>query len=188
MNLLRTSLTIKNIILIAGLFFCNEISSQTVFNSRIINQYSSVISILHSNSADKDTSEVADPDFFHPGDYTLFIVMKGAEVYLPDNLPAIPGFWGKIKNIHNTGIYSIQPVEEVIGQYVILSTPLSNLRPFINGEMAQLVTVPFVQTAIIDSVLSCKPWDPVAGTGGVLALMGSQKIIMNRRVGVNGKG
>jgi hypothetical protein len=188
MNLLRTSLTIKNIILIAGLFFCNEISSQTIFNSRIINQYSSVISILNSNTADKDTIEVADPDFFHPGDYTLFIVMKGAEVYLPDNLPAIPNFWGKIKDIHNTGIYSIQPVEEVMGQYIILSSPLRNIRPVIQGEMAQLVTIPFVQTAIVDSVLSCKPWDPVTGTGGVLALMASRKILMNNRIDVTGKG
>ena len=188
MNLLRTSLTIKNIILIAGIFFCNKISSQTVFNSRIINQYSSVISIQNSNTADKDTIEVADPDFFHPGDYTLFIVMKGAEVYLPDNLPAIPNFWGKIKDIHNTGIYSIQPVEEVMGQYIILTSPLRNIRPMIQGEMAQLVTIPFVETAIVDSMLSCKPWDPVTGTGGVLALMASRKILMNNRIDVTGKG
>jgi hypothetical protein len=188
MTLLRTSLIIKNIILIAGIFFCNKISSQTIFNSRIINQYSSVISILNSNTSDRDTIEVADPDFFHPGDYTLFIVMKGAEVYLPDDLPAIPNFWGKIKDIHNTGIYSIQPVEEVIGQYVILTSPLRIIRPVIQGEIAQLVTVPFVETAIIDSVLSCKPWDPVTGTGGVLALMASQKILMNNRIDVTGKG
>jgi hypothetical protein len=188
MNLLRTSLIIRNIIIITGIFFCNRISSQTVFNSRVINQYSSVISILNRNTADKDTIEVADPDFFHPGDYTLFIVMKGAEVYLPVNLPSIPNFWGKIQDIHNTGIYSIQPVEEVIGQYIILTSPLPNIRPMIQGEMAQLVTVPFVQTAIIDSVLSCKQWDPVTGTGGVLALMASGKILMNNRIDVTGKG
>ena len=187
-NLTRTPVSIKIINFIAVLIFCNSTSSQTIFNIPVINQYSSVISILNKNAADSDTIEVSNPEFFHPGEFTLFIVMKGAEVYLPDNLPAIPNFWGKIKDIHNTGIYSIQPVEEVTGQYVILSSPLREIRPMINGEMAQLVTVPFVQTAIIDTVLTCKPWDPVSGTGGVMALMASKKILMNDRIDVTGKG
>lgn len=188
MKSMRILRAVQNIILIAVFVTCNKISAQTVFTSRIINQYTSVISILNKNTTDKDTLEVTDPGFFHPGDYTLFIVMKGAEVYLPANLPAIPNFWGKIKDIHNTGIYSIQPVEEIAGQYIILSVPLPGMRPVATGEKAQLVTVPFVQTAVIDSVLSCRSWDPVSGTGGVLALMASQKILMNNRIDVSGKG
>jgi hypothetical protein len=179
---------LKCINLITIIIICENIFSQTVFTSPVINQYSSVISILNKNAGDKDTIEVANPDLFHPGEYTLFIVMKGAEVYLPDNLPAIPNFWGKIQDIHNTGIYSIQPVEAVEGPYIILSSPLRELRPMIDGEMAQLVTVPFVQTAVIDSVLTCKPWDPATGTGGVLALMASKKILLNNRIDVTGKG
>ncbi len=136
MNLPGTPDVIKILNLIAVIIFCLNVNSQTIFDTPVINQYSSVISILNKNTADRDTIEVANPEFFHPGEFTLFIVMKGAEVYLPDNLPAIPNFWGKIKDIHNTGIYSIQPVEEVTGQYVILSSPLRELRPMINGEMA----------------------------------------------------
>jgi hypothetical protein len=188
MNQHRTPAGIKILHFFLAIIICHNISSQTIINSGIINQYSRVVSILNHNSADKDTIEVADPEFFHPGQYTLFIVMKGADIYMPDNLPAIPNFWGKIKDIHNTGIYSIQPVEEVTGPYVILASPLRELRPFIDGEMAQLVTVPFVQTTIIDTVLSCKPWDPLTGTGGVLALIASQKILMNKRMDVTGKG
>ncbi len=179
---------LKCINLITILIICENIFSQTIFTSPIINQYSSVVSILNKNTGDKDTVQVADPDLFHPGEYTLFIVMKGANVYLPDNLPAIPNFWGKIKDIYNTGIYSIQPVEAVEGSYIILSSPLRELRPMTDGEMAQLVTVPFVQTAVIDSVLTCEQWDPVKGTGGVLALMASNKILLNNRIDVTGKG
>jgi Immunoglobulin domain/Secretion system C-terminal sorting domain len=179
---------LKCINLITIITICENIFSQTVFTSQVINQYSSVISILNKNTGDRDTIEVADPDLFHPGEYTLFIVMKGADVYLPDNLPSIPNFWGKIRDIHNTGIYSIQPVEAVEGPYIILSSPLRELQSMTNGEMAQLVTVPYVQTAVIDSVLTCKPWDPVTGTGGILALMASKKILLNNRIDVTGKG
>jgi hypothetical protein len=187
-NLPGKTIFLKCINVITVIIICENIFSQTVFTSPVINQYSSVISILNKNSGDKDTLQVANPDLFHPGDYTLFIIMKGAEVYLPDNLPAIPNFWGKIQDMHNTGIYSIQPVEEVTGPYVILSDPLRELMPVISGEMAQLVTVPFVQTAIIDTVLTCKPWDPISGTGGVLTLMASGKILLNNRIDVTGKG
>jgi len=179
---------LKCINLVATIIFCEALFSQTVFNTPVINQYSSVISILNKNTADKDTIEVQDPDLFHKGDWTLFIVMKGAEIYMPENLPAIPNFWGKIQDIHNTGIYSIQPIEEITGPYVILCSPLRELRPMINGEIVQLITVPFVQTAIIDTVLTCKPWDPITGTGGVLALMASGKILLNNRIDVTGKG
>jgi hypothetical protein len=187
-KLCRKTIFLRCINFLAVLIICEKIFSQTIFTSPVINQYSPVISILNKKTVDKDTIQVADPGLFHPGEYTLFIVMKGAEVYLPDNLPAIPNFWGKIQDMHNTGIYSIQPVEAVEGPYIILSSPLRELRPMTDGEMAQLVTVPFVQTAVIDSVLTCRPWDPVTGTGGVLALMASNKILLNNRIDVTGKG
>lgn len=137
---------------------------------------------------DKDTIEVTNPEKFKPGDFVLFIVIKGAEIYTPLSYPNIPSFWGKIMNINNTGVYSIQPVDKIEANLIILTTPLQNLNPMKPGEVAQLVLIPVVHTAILDTILTCKQWDNLSGTGGVLALMATRKIVMNRNIDVSGKG
>jgi len=168
--------------------FTHPALSQTHFNKPVINKYSAVVTIKNDNHYDKDTVTVTNPEHFKPGDFVLFIVMKGVDIYTPDEYPANPDFWGKILNINNTGAYSINPVENVENNQVILTTPLQNINPMKSGEMAQLIHIPVVQTAIFDTVITCKQWDHQSGTGGVLVLMATKKIVMNNKIDVCGKG
>ena len=64
MNLPGTPDVIKILNLIAVIIFCLNVNSQTIFDTPVINQYSSVISILNKNTSDRDTIEVANPEFF----------------------------------------------------------------------------------------------------------------------------
>ncbi len=187
MNAFYKNIKCFSLIINTCIFFYSAYA-QTHFNQPVINQYSAVETIMNNNPGDADTIEVTNPEHFKRGDFVLFIVMKGAEIYTPSNYPDDPDFWGKILNINNTGAYSINPVEQVEGNLVILSTPLENVKPMKSGEMAQLVHIPLVQTAILDTVMTCKPWDDQSGTGGVLVLMATGKIVMNNKIDVTGKG
>jgi len=162
--------------------------AQTHFTEPVINQYSKVLTVLNYDPLTVDSLEIQDPESFQPGDLVLFIVMKGAEIYTSYNLPTIPNFWGKIMNMNNTGYYSLHTITEIYGNHVVLSGKLTDWRQGKKGQVAQLVKVPSVESAVIDNVLSCKPWDPISGTGGVLALLATYKIKLNAQLDVTGKG
>ena len=173
------------LIVLSGSVFCY---SQTNFTESVINQYTRVTDFSNSDPADGDTIEVDAPQYFTKGDRVIIMVMKGAEIYTPINKPVIPNFWGKISNIHNTGYYSIHTISKVSGNLIMLSSSFPEIKKGVEGEIIQLIRVPEVQTAILESTISCQAWDPVAGTGGVLALIASNKIIINNRIDVSGKG
>ncbi len=162
--------------------------SQTHFTQAVINRYTRVTDFNNANPADGDTIEVNDPQYFTTGDRVILMVMKGAEIYTPQNLPGIPGFWGKISNMHNTGYYSVHTISQISGNRIILSSSFPAMKKGVEGEIIQLIRVPEVQTAILDSSVSCQAWDPTAGTGGVLALIATNKIVINKGIDVTGKG
>jgi len=170
---------------LSGLDFCY---SQTHFTQPVINQYTRVTDFSNSNPADGDTLNVVDTQHFNKDDRVIIMVMKGAEVYTPLTKPKIAIFWGKISNMHNTGYYAVHTIAQISGNLVILSSSFPALKKGVEGEIIQLIRVPEVQTAILDSTISCKAWDPVAGTGGVLALIATNKIIVNKGINVTGKG
>ena len=162
--------------------------SQTHFFQSVINEYTRVTGFSNAIETDGDTVEVVTPQNFAAGDRVIMMVMKGAEVYTPENRPKIANFWGKISNIHNTGYYSIHTISEISGNQVVFHTSFPAIKKGVEGEIIQLIRVPEVETAILDSTLSCSEWDPVAGTGGVLALIANNKIVINKGIDVTGKG
>ncbi|MBL7113906.1 MAG: T9SS type A sorting domain-containing protein [Bacteroidales bacterium] len=173
------------LIILSGSGFCY---SQTHFTQPVINRYSRVTDFNNVNPADSDTIEINDPQYFTTGDRVIIMVMKGAEIYTPQNLPGFPNFWGKISNIHNTGYYSVHTISEISGNLVMLSSSFPAIKKGVEGEIIQLIRVPEVLTAILDSSVTCQAWDPVTGTGGVLALFADNKIVINKGIDVTGKG
>ncbi len=149
----------------------------------ILNEYARIDSVMNLDGTDVDSVVVSDGSIFEPLDTVLFIQMKGAEV-LTEGLP------GFIQNINNTGIYSIQLVDRVIEDTVILATSLrEDLFPQKPGEIAQLIKIPGAEIFNLSGKYTCKAWDPVSGTGGVFALLASKKINLNNAlIDVTGKG
>jgi hypothetical protein len=174
------------------LFFCPGPAtcfSQTHFTQSVINRYTRVTGFYNANPEDGDTIEVNDPQHFTKGDRIIIMVMKGAEVYSPDNIPAVhENFWGQISGIHNTGYYAVHSIDRIFANYIILTGSFPVIKKGIEGEIIQLIRVPEVGTAILDSMITCQDWDPVTGTGGVIALIATNKIIVNKGIDVTAKG
>lgn len=154
----------------------------------VINEYAKVVNVFNKDTTDVDSVEI-DSQIFKSGDTALFIVMKGADVYTHANAAGFPEFWGQVRSIRNTGIYNILLVYKITGNYVIFTTRLRKLNPFKAGEIAQMVKVSGGEDVyLVDEPLTCAPWDPITGTGGVFALIAGRKIILNSVIDVSGKG
>jgi hypothetical protein len=154
----------------------------------IINEYARVVNVFNKDTTDVDSVEI-NTQIFEDGDTALFIMMKGADVYTQINTNGFPEFWGQVKDIRNTGIYNILLVYKTPGNYVIFTTKLRQLKTIKSGEVAQMVKIRGGQDEyLVDKPLTCAPWDPVTGTGGVFALIAGRKIILNSTIDVSGKG
>jgi len=155
----------------------------------ILNEYARIDSVMNLDGTDVDSVVVSDGSIFEPLDTVLFIQMKGAEVLTHETAP-IRDLWGFIQNINNTGLYSIQLVDKVEGDTVILASSLRE-ELFLQkpGEMAQLIKIPGAEVFELSGNYTCKTWDPVSGTGGIFAIFAGKKINMNNAViDVTGKG
>jgi len=167
------------------LFLFILLSIQTEEAQKIINEYARVVNIFNTDSTDVDSIEVNNL-VFEKGDTVLFIVMKGATVYMPWDGSALAG---NIANWRNSGIYNILLVYEVQGNMIIFTTKLRTLVKTEPGEVAQLVKISGGRNIYrVDEPLTCKQWDPADGTGGVFALIAGRKIVLNSTIDVSGKG
>ena len=165
-----------NIICCLCILFCSIFRANAQTIPTILNKYARIDSILNLDNTDVDSIIVSDGSVFAPLDTVLFIEMRGAEVLTS----GLPGF---IQSINNTGFYSIQLVDKIIGDTIILATSLrGELLPQVPGEMAQLVKIPGGEVFELSGHYTCQAWDPEAGTGGVFALLAGKKIIMNNAV------
>ena len=162
----------------------------TVSSQKTINDYARVTEVFNVITTNVDSVRVADMSVFEPLDTALFIVMKGVEVYVPED-PVSPGNWGIIKDPdQNIGVYNILLVDTVIDDIVIFTTSLrEDLRTIKTIEDIQLVKVRGGKDVYeVNEPLTCDPWDPVTGTGGVFALIAGRKIVLNSTINVTEKG
>ena len=56
------------------------------------------------------------------------------------------------------------------------------------GSGIQIIKVPSYNSAVVDAVLTCQPWDSVTKTGGVLAVITGRTLTLNANIDVSGKG
>lgn len=178
------------IIKIAGhlflfLFLINDVNSQVTNISGILNTIYSGIDSIHSREImDPDTLFLKSIAEFHVGDTVLAYESAGAGVSKANGLE------GTVTDIRYTGKYGIFLIKgiDALRKMVILNTSLMDDSTRVKGEVCQLVKVRTFKRVNVTDTLTCVPYDPVTGTGGVLVMMVEQSLTLNANIDVSGKG
>ena len=152
--------------------------------SGVVNTYAKVTSL------GPDFVIVPSAAGFTDGDTVLVIQMKGAEIYTPPTTDInYETYWGTLSNWEGSpGLYEFLIIDEVIEaeNKIVFMANLKNT--YRADRFVQIVRVKSVQSARVTGELTCEPWDPVAGTGGVLALIVGGKLDLLEKINVDGKG
>ncbi len=178
-RILRTGFTVLLVFIFAELH-----SQTTVITDSIINDYRSVVSIVAKVNTNPDSVYVTDASVFNKNEIVLFIVSKGATVYTSG------GNKGVINSLNNTGKYALIYIDTVdyLNNLVIFNSTLPGVTDISSIERAQLVTVPKYKNVVFSDTLTCKAWDSVTGTGGVLAFIVKNTLELQADIDVSGKG
>ena len=107
--------------------------------------------------------------------------MKGADM---DASNAVS--FGNITAINDAGNYEFNYICGITGNDVMLEFQI--LRAYDPAQMVQLVSVPVYSSVTIGATVTGSPWDPVAGTGGIVALEATNTVFLNADIDVSGQG
>lgn len=120
---------------------------------------------------------------FNPGDYVLLIQMKGVSI----NADNAPGYGDIADIVGKPGQYEFLVINTVASNTI---TFLSKIKKYDPTGFVQLVKVPFFNSFTVrpGKRLTCPPWDPVTGTGGVLAMIVGKSLKLSGNIDVTGKG
>jgi Secretion system C-terminal sorting domain len=127
----------------------------------VINSYFKVTAINTVQSS-LDVSSTTGISLF---DYVMIIQMKGAVVNTSNN-----SSFGTVTSYNDAGNYEINVICGIEPTRVFMLNKLSKTYDPVNGDV-QIVRMPSYNNATVVSTLQAQPWDPVSGTGGVLAAM-----------------
>ena len=148
--------------------------AQTVIGG-VINSYSAVTSVDICNNR----AAVFTTAGFNVGDRVMLIQMNGADIDLAD-----AASYGTVSNIGDAGNYEILTIASINVNIVEFQERI--MRDYDVAESVQMVSVPQYTNALIDSVLTCYPWD--GNIGGVLALEVSGILTFNSDIDVSSRG
>ena len=185
---MREGLTFRIIragLLFLSLYFFADIHSQfNVISDSIINEYRRITEIHSKIPGDPDSVFVDDASVFNKNEVALFLVNRGAIIRTQD-----PGI-GQIADLNNTGKYFLIYIDTVdyASNMVIFNSTLPGISSLNPGETAQLVTVPRYKNMLVSEKLTCKAWDPVSGTGGVLVFIVGNMLELQADINVSKKG
>ena len=144
--------------------------------SNIINLYKHVEAIGADNVTLTDVAGLQEQDT------VLLIQMKGAAIRVDNNnqFGTQSGYFGE------PGMNEFLIIEDITGLVVTFTNNIANNYSAV--ENVQLIRVPYYNSATVDATLTCQPWDSVAKTGGVLALIVGRTLSLNADIDVSGKG
>ena len=145
--------------------------------SGVVNSYYQVTAI-NTGSNTVTLNSVAG---LSPGTKILLIQMKGAAI---NNSNA--STYGNITAINDAGNYEFNIICSISSNDVLLKYQLINTYT-IAGQV-QLVSVPVYSAVTISGPLSATAWDPVSGTGGIVAIEATGSITMGSSIDVSGQG
>lgn len=151
----------------------------------VINDYTSITSILSADDNNVDSVVVVNAGSFFVGDTVMIYCIKGSEIGDGGLYP--PG--EDALNPRNTGKYSFLLIEGIVGNTVILNATVNpEILPNGPGEMAQLIRVPSYHNAEVTSLLTADSWDPAAGEGGIVTFFVGGVLRLSADIDVSGKG
>jgi gliding motility-associated-like protein len=122
---------------------------------------------------------------FEAGDTVLLIQMKGVRTYVSESI-SHGNYEGPIGNPGQHEFLIIESLESGTKK-ITFRNNISHTTFSTEGAL-QIVKVPTYNEAIVDSTLTCEPWDSTKKTGGVLAAIIGRTLTLNDSVSVTGKG
>jgi hypothetical protein len=114
-------------------------------------------------------------------DRVLIIQMKGATIN-SNNSAA----FGDLVSIGDAGKYEFATICGFLNDTVIFEKQLLNTYDY--SQSVQLIRIPVYNDVTINGTLLPQPWNPVTGTGGVVALIANGVITLNADVNADGAG
>ena len=115
------------------------------------------------------------------GDRVMLIQMKGASINETNT-----SSFGNISSIGNAGKYEFATICSFLNDTVVFERELINTYDY--TQAVQLIYVPQYTDVTINGTLLAKEWDPVDGTGGVIAIEASGTITMNAAISADSAG
>ncbi|MDD7885296.1 gliding motility-associated C-terminal domain-containing protein [Flavivirga sp. 57AJ16] len=178
-ELKKEQLKYSHLLICVSLLFSFSAISQTNI-SGVINDYQAVSGITFPGCGPCNTSAaclnaitVGDVSAFSIGDKVLIIQMKGATINTTNTSSG-----GTITDIGNAGNYEFFTISNIIGNDIYPNGPLVNTYDV--PGLVQLVRVPnFSNNVNVNGTVSGIPWDPVSGTGGVVAIFVEDTLTLN---------
>jgi gliding motility-associated-like protein len=166
-----------SLLLLSGV--SHSLFSQGTSIGGIVNGYMHVTAV---NVPDNVT--VSDASMFSAGDTVLLIQMKGAII----NVAESGSYGGYRESTGKPGAYEFLIVQSVNTgtDNIVFTSNITNTYD-IAGNV-QLISVPFYNSATINSGMTCTPWDSVSKTGGVVSFIVGGNLSMNAGIDVTGKG
>jgi hypothetical protein len=121
---------------------------------------------------------------FGIGDTVLVIQMKGVQAMIQQS-----GFFGDPQNMDGSpGKHEFLIIKSINTETRKITFRNLIINSFdISGDV-QIIKTPSFLSAIVNTTLTCPPWDSVTRTGGVLSLMVSRSLQLNADIDVSGKG
>jgi gliding motility-associated-like protein len=175
----RISCKLRNLLLILLILFGfsrSAFSFQKILSGNINQPKTHVVTV----STDRVT--VDDATGFAAGDTVMLIQMQGVRI-LTDATSA----YGTLQNKYGEpGIHEFLIVLSVSSNVVVFRNDIKNT--FNANGNVQLVRVPYYNSANVTGTLTCNPWDPVAKSGGVIAMIIGRTIKLNSNIDASGLG
>jgi hypothetical protein len=172
---MKSSVHIKSLLFLLLIFpsllgWCQSISG-------VVNSYYQVTAI-NTGSNTVTLNSVAG---LSPGTKVLLIQMKGAGINTANGAT-----YGNITAINDAGNYEFNIICSITGNDAMLKYQLINTYTVAN--QVQLVSVPVYSAVTIAAPLTSTAWDPVAGSGGIVAIEATTSITIGSSIDVSGQG
>ncbi len=165
------------LLLLSALFLVVVVTGQAQTSiSGVINSYAKVTSV---DGTDRVT--VDNPSLFSIGDTTLIIQMKGIEISVANS----PSF-GARQQANSAGYYEFIIIFDIIGNQVIFEADMSHT--YDAGGHVQLIRARGFDNITVTGILTCDPWDPLSGTGGVVAMIVGNTLTLEADIDVSDRG
>ncbi len=145
-------------------------------DSVIVNSYARVTSRSNNQVILNDASS------FNTGDTVLIIQMQGVAINTTDAL----GYGTTVEQrVGIPGRYEFLIIQNKTGNTLTFGTNINKYDPL---GYVQILKVPYFNTLDQAKVLTCKKWDRINKTGGVLAIIVGKTLTLNQNIDVSGKG
>jgi hypothetical protein len=159
------------------IFLSQFLPAQTTSISGIVNTYHRAVEIVATKACVRVNSTTG----LANNDKVMLIQMKGASINTSNSAA-----FGDTTSLNEAGNYEINTVCNIVGDSVFLVYMIKN-QYNVSGKV-QLVKIPQYYSANIVDTLKPAPWNNTTGTGGVLAIIAEQDIILNAPVYADSSG